>query len=179
MSITKRKEIGNLAENLAARYLESRGYEIIAKNYQKPWGEIDIIAFKDNVCVFVEVKANSREFIGGFNPEVRVDYRKLNKITKTAELYMTDDFDGQNTVKFWSGSVRSGQVRSDHGQVDQTCPAPDHDPTKKLSRSDYDWPPHSKIECGGWQVDVISVTFYEAEKKAKIRHFKNVAEAVF
>jgi len=121
------KELGFLAENIAARYLESKGYEVIDKNYRKPWGEIDIIAFKDDICFFVEVKANSREFIGGFNPEVRVDYRKLDKITKTATLYMQDQ-----------------------------------------NRADFDW-----------QVDIVSVTFDETAKKAKIKHFKNVTEARF
>lgn len=126
----ERKELGNLAENLAGRYLESRGYEIIERNYRKPWGEIDLIVFKDGVCIFVEVKANSREFAGTgtFDPELRVDQRKLGKIIKTAELYMTD----------------------------------------KNARAGYDW-----------QVDVVSVTFIESEKKAKIKHFKNVAEAIF
>lgn len=82
------KEFGFLAENIAARYLEEGGYEIIAKNYRKPWGEIDVIARKDGVIIFVEVKANSREFSGGFKPEVRVNNQKLRKITKTANLYM-------------------------------------------------------------------------------------------
>lgn len=126
--ITERTQFGNLAENLARRYLESKGYEIIERNYRKPWGEIDIIVFKDDVCVFVEVKANSREFIGNFNPELRVDSKKLGKIIKTAELYMANE-----------------AVRISHD----------------------------------WQVDVISVTFIESEKKAKIKHFKNVAEAIF
>ncbi|MGD0977266.1 MAG: YraN family protein [Minisyncoccia bacterium] len=135
----KTKELGNLAENLAGRYLESQGYEIIERNYRKPWGEIDIIVFKDDVCVFVEVKANSREFAGNFNPELRVDEKKLAKIIKTAELYMASE-----------------AVRTSH-----------------------DWPPHSKVECGGWQVDVVSVTFIKSEHKAKIKHFKNVAEALF
>ncbi len=37
-------ELGFLAENLAARYLEKRGYAILELNYRKPWGEIDIVA---------------------------------------------------------------------------------------------------------------------------------------
>lgn len=123
-----RKEFGNFCEKLAADYLEGKGYEIVTRNYRKPWGEIDIIAFKDNICVFVEVKANSREFVGNFNPELRVDNKKLGKIIKTAELYMTGEW----------------------------------------NRVGYDW-----------QVDVVSVTISESDKKAKIRHFKNVAEAVF
>lgn len=92
----ERKNFGQIGENLASRYLESRGYEIVDRNYRKPWGEIDIIAFKDDVCVFVEVKANSKQFKGDFDPELRVDERKLSKIIKTAELYMADDLNKSN-----------------------------------------------------------------------------------
>lgn len=122
------KELGFLAENIAARHLESQGYEVIDRNYRKPWGEIDVIAQKDDVICFVEVKANSQEFVGDFNPEIRVDYRKLSKITKTAMLYL--EYELKNT----------------------------------------DAP---------WQVDIVSVTFDQVGKKAKIKHFKNVAEAMF
>lgn len=82
------QELGFLAENIAARYLEGNGYEIIDKNYRKPWGEIDIIARKNEVVIFVEVKANSQEFVGDFNPEIRVDWKKVAKIKRTAMLYL-------------------------------------------------------------------------------------------
>ena len=81
------KELGYLAENIAARYLEGRGYEVIEKNYRKPWGEIDIIACKDGVVVFIEVKANRQE-TEGFEPEVRVNWRKRRKIERAASLYL-------------------------------------------------------------------------------------------
>ena len=84
------QELGYLAENIAARYLEDGGYEVIDKNYRKPWGEIDIIARKEGAVVFVEVKANSRA-AEGFDPEVRVDWKKIHKITRTAELYLENE----------------------------------------------------------------------------------------
>jgi putative endonuclease len=101
----KRKQFGDFAEGLASKYLESKGYEVITRNYRKPWGEIDIIAFKDGVCVFVEVKANSREFAGNFNPELRVDHRKLDKITKTAELFMAGEWN--RTTHDWQVDIVS------------------------------------------------------------------------
>lgn len=97
------KELGFLAENIASRYLESGGYQIIEKNYRKPWGEIDIIAQNGEVLVFVEVKANRKEFSGDFNPESRVDWKKLGKITKTAELYM--QYEAGNTNREWQVDV--------------------------------------------------------------------------
>ena len=84
-----RKNIGFLAEGLAAKSLESRGYTILDHNYRKPWGEIDIIAEKQEILIFVEVKANSthRE---GFAPEIRAGNEKLRKVLRTAKTYMMD-----------------------------------------------------------------------------------------
>jgi putative endonuclease len=117
------QELGFLAENIAARYLEGRGYETVAKNYRKPWGEIDIIARKDGVIIFVEVKANRQEFAGDFNPEIRVDHQKAQKIKRTAALFLE----------------------------------------RELGNMDVEW-----------QIDIIAVTFDIPNKKAKIRHFKNI-----
>lgn len=82
-------ELGFLAENLAARYLEKHGYEILGLNYRKPWGEIDIIAKKEGILVFVEVKANKR-IIAGFEPELRATGSKIIKVVRTARTYLAE-----------------------------------------------------------------------------------------
>ncbi len=88
-----RKNIGFLGENIACRFLESRRYRILARNYQKPWGEIDVIAKKEGVIVFCEVKTNSRKFAGqAFNPELRVNPTKARHIIRTADLLMKSRF---------------------------------------------------------------------------------------
>jgi len=48
---------GTVGEDKAADYLASQGYEIISRNFRTRRGEIDIIARKENVLVFVEVKS--------------------------------------------------------------------------------------------------------------------------
>ena len=94
-----RKNIGFLGENIAKRFLEDRGYKILAQNYKKPWGEIDLIAEKEDIIVFCEVKTNSKKFpgppAGGFNPEVRVNPLKARHIIRTAELLMNSRFAGE------------------------------------------------------------------------------------
>ncbi len=82
-------ELGFLAENLAARYLEKKGYNILDLNYRKPWGEIDIVAKKEGILVFVEVKAN-RKIIAGFEPELRADSSKIVKVVRTARTYLAE-----------------------------------------------------------------------------------------
>jgi putative endonuclease len=85
----KTSELGFLAENLAARYLEKRGYVVLELNYRKPWGEIDIIAKKEGILVFVEVKAN-RKIIVGFEPELRANSSKIVKVVRTARTYLAE-----------------------------------------------------------------------------------------
>ena len=51
----KRKE-GSKYEDAAAEYLENAGYKILERNFYTHFGEIDIIAWKDGMIVFVEVK---------------------------------------------------------------------------------------------------------------------------
>ena len=89
------KQIGNLGERIAERYLQKKGYRILEKNYffripgnpQK--GEIDIIAKKQNIICFVEVKTlglRGRDAL--IAPEERVDWLKQRKIIKTAESWL-------------------------------------------------------------------------------------------
>src|SRR3989338_7773097 len=94
-----RKSLGFLGENIARRFLEERGYQILAQNYRKPWGEIDLIAQKEGIIVFCEVKTNSKKFsgpsAGGFNPEVRVNRTKARHIIRTADLFMKSHYPGE------------------------------------------------------------------------------------
>src|SRR3989344_317033 len=89
-----RKEVGRTGEDIAAQFIERKGFKILARNYRKPWGEIDIIAEKGGVVRFVEVKAVSRERLPDvsremdYRPEEMVDSRKLRKLARTAALYM-------------------------------------------------------------------------------------------
>ena len=95
-----RKEIGGIGENIAAEFLRRKGFEILQMNYLKPWGEIDIIAAKEGVVRFVEVKSVSREPSQDISrenndhrPEELVHQFKLQKVARTAEMYMNDTGD--------------------------------------------------------------------------------------
>jgi putative endonuclease len=57
--------VGRKAERAAATYLEMRGYKILELNWRRPRCEIDIIAEKDNIIYFVEVKHRRTDDQGG------------------------------------------------------------------------------------------------------------------
>jgi Holliday junction resolvase-like predicted endonuclease len=97
------KKIGVLGESLACSFLRSKGHKIIARNYCKPWGEIDIITKKGAVYHFVEVKSVSREIITGkensvsritmsgeYTPEQNLHPWKLKRIERAIASYLAD-----------------------------------------------------------------------------------------
>lgn len=77
---------GTLGEDIAVNYLKSKGYKIIDRNYSTSIGEIDIIAIKDNILVFIEVKARTN-FNYGY-PYEAVNWKKQEKIIKSSYIYM-------------------------------------------------------------------------------------------
>ena len=83
--------LGLRGEDLACVFFKNRGYDIIARNYITRTGEIDIIAFKDGVLVFCEVKTRLSSFYG--DGREAVDKVKQNKIRRCAERFiMSTDF---------------------------------------------------------------------------------------
>ncbi len=77
---------GKVGEDLAADYLIHHGCQIIARNYRKRLGEIDIIARDGEYLVFVEVKTRRGARYG--SPFDAVNWRKQQQISKVALAYM-------------------------------------------------------------------------------------------
>lgn len=82
-----RKKLGNYGENIAAEYLENKGYKILTRNWKNKWGEIDIVAKKKGVIVFCEVKTISEK--QDFDPEDEIDWKKQRQLIKMAQIYLS------------------------------------------------------------------------------------------
>ncbi|MFA5742388.1 MAG: YraN family protein [Candidatus Paceibacterota bacterium] len=92
------KETGQLGEQMAIEYLENKGYEILDRNYVfrvpqgPPMGEIDIVAKKNKIVVFVEVKTLRVDEKSGseplIRPEEKVNYQKMRKLARAAENWL-------------------------------------------------------------------------------------------
>lgn len=80
------KEIGDLGEKYALKFLKKKGYKVLFTNFHAYGGEIDIIAKKDDYLAFVEVKARHTNRYGA--PEQAVDSRKLSRIKRTAHYFL-------------------------------------------------------------------------------------------
>lgn len=80
------KDIGNLGEELSIEYLKCNNYKILSKNFRCSKGEIDIVAIKNSIISFVEVK--SRFFTSFGNPIEAITYSKELKIINSAKYYV-------------------------------------------------------------------------------------------
>lgn len=81
------REKGRFAEDIAAAYLEKKGYKIIKRNFVfGRTGELDIIAEISGILVFVEVRSKSSG--STYDPILSIDYKKQKTIKRTAEGYL-------------------------------------------------------------------------------------------
>jgi len=82
-----RKQLGDSAEALAAKYLKDKDYRVLARQYKKIFGEIDLVCQDGDEVVFVEVKSLASSEYG--YPEQAVTSEKIGHILKVSEEYLT------------------------------------------------------------------------------------------
>ncbi len=95
---SKTQKTGEIGENIATRFLMKHHFVILERNYTKKWGEIDIIAQKDKILHFVEVKSVSRdtlenvthETLDRYNPEDNMHPWKLKRLARTTQTYLLE-----------------------------------------------------------------------------------------
>lgn len=87
--LTPKRIVGNFGEKAAAKMLRRKGYRILEQNYTARNAEIDIIARRKNLTVFVEVKTRSIKSVGLIEsrPAASVTPEKQRKIIKAAGCY--------------------------------------------------------------------------------------------
>lgn len=91
------KNKGQYAENLVIDHLKKQGFYLIAHNYNKPYGEIDIIARKNNMYVFVEVKMRMQET---FDLSQVITRSKQQKIIAVAKEFIASNYDEKTIYRF-------------------------------------------------------------------------------
>lgn len=87
-----KRKIGDIGEEVVCKYLETKGFRVLERNYLRKWGEIDIIAEKGQLLSFIEVKSVSREngSRGTYRPEDNVHPAKLKRLHRVIQTYLLD-----------------------------------------------------------------------------------------
>lgn len=90
---SSRGQTGKRGENIAASWLTAQGYRIVARNWRRPCGELDLIAERDGEVVAVEVKTRRGDAMGA--PEEAVTPVKRRKLIATLQTYLMERGDEQ------------------------------------------------------------------------------------
>ena len=92
---SKKRKIGDIGENIFVKHLVKHSYRILDRNYSKKWGEIDIVAIKDKVLHFIEVKTVSVRYTlsdisDNYEPEENVHLWKLKRLSRAIQTYLAE-----------------------------------------------------------------------------------------
>ncbi len=106
-----RGAVGRRGERAAARHLKRQGYRILERNFTTRRGEVDIVAFREGVLAFVEVRSQTEPVL--IDPVVTVTRAKQLRVIKAAQAYCTRHGLPQEQVslRFDVIAVRFGEGR--------------------------------------------------------------------
>ena len=79
-------DTGKLGETLAAIYFSKNGYQILHNNWRHRHWEVDIIASKNNMLHFIEVKTRTTDKYG--YPEEKIDSKKIRYLINASEEFL-------------------------------------------------------------------------------------------
>lgn len=102
---SKSQKIGEIGEDIASLFLMKHGYTILERNYTKKWGEIDVIAQKNNILYFIEVKSKSVDDLNNVShvtnrPEDNMHPWKLKRLSRVIQTYLINKRIGNTKWQF-------------------------------------------------------------------------------
>jgi putative endonuclease len=87
--MAQHNDVGKVGEQVASDFLESKCFQIIERNFWKPYGEIDIISReKSGKYRFIEVKTVSDVPHGTYRPEENMHPQKVRRLMRVIEVYL-------------------------------------------------------------------------------------------
>jgi putative endonuclease len=108
----RRVKLGRQGEELAARELARRGYEILARNWRCQVGEVDIVARRGEVWAFFEVRTRRGRAFG--TPEESLTPAKQQRMIDVASTYLAEHDLNVNDVDWQVGLVAIEMDRTGH-----------------------------------------------------------------
>jgi len=84
--MAEHNDLGKKGEEIAAGFLEKKGYQILEKNWRQWRNEIDLIAKDGNYLVIIEVKTRQSNYFG--EPETAVTRDKQRALIRAANAYV-------------------------------------------------------------------------------------------
>lgn len=101
MAITEKRNTGDRGEEVACTFLVKHGYSIIERNHWRKWGEIDIVALKNDEYHFVEVKTAIKDISRTpdldfeYSPADNMTIEKRKRLSRVIQTYLTENRRGE------------------------------------------------------------------------------------
>lgn len=103
----EKRALGFRGESRAVKFLKDSGYTVLHRNFSCPFGEVDIIAQKEGVLCFIEVKTRSSDYFGA--PNQAVDKKRQTRYINSARYYFSNR-EIDCTVRFDIIEVVDGKI---------------------------------------------------------------------
>ena len=98
MRVRAKDAVGAYGERVAVRWLEDEGYVVLATNWRCRAGELDVVAIRGGVVVFVEVKCRRSDTFGV--PALAVTPAKIERLRAAAALWLAEHGFADAAVRF-------------------------------------------------------------------------------
>tara|TARA_B110000908_G_scaffold106981_1_gene125784 strand:- start:350 stop:700 length:351 start_codon:yes stop_codon:yes gene_type:complete len=108
--LAKHNKLGKDGELIAFMILQRDGYNILQTNWKYQKAEVDIIAKKDGILVFIEVKTRSSKKFG--KPEDAIDKKKISLYKDAVEGYL-EQYPTEAEIRFDVVSIVIGKDKTD------------------------------------------------------------------
>jgi len=96
------------AEDLVAAWYERNGYDIVARNWRCPRGELDIVAWRDGVLAICEVKARRNADFG--DPFEAITPQKLRRVRRATAAFMATYEQSVKEIRFDFAAVLGARL---------------------------------------------------------------------
>ena len=157
------KKTGNRGEDLAAEFLENKGYLIVERNFRTRFGEIDIVCLDGQILVFMEVKTKIGHTFG--EPEDMISKSKLAQVRRMGEVFIEMNNLTTCVSDLPNFSARLPPLReAQMGYLRQNSTAP-ASPSKIIHRVKW---------SGRCRVDVVGIILLDNGEVETIRHHEAV-----
>jgi putative endonuclease len=107
--------VGRRGEDLAAKWYEAQGFDVLARNWHCREGELDIVARRARLVVFCEVKARTTDAFGvpaeAVGPLKQAKVRRLAALWFAAQARSNEGSGRRGPVRFDVASVLAGEVQ--------------------------------------------------------------------
>lgn len=84
--MAKHLETGKQGEDMAAVWLATQGFDLLHRNWKHSYYELDVVASKEGVLHFIEVKTRTTDMYG--HPEEGVTPKKLDRLMNAGEEFL-------------------------------------------------------------------------------------------